>query len=135
MQIRTRIDRALKKKSDAVLKGIGLDAGPFVSLALTQLVNRRGLPFAVTEADAGYFAADYGLTARQAARAGEAMRAAAAYGQPHLHAGLGLRRIPPFVECRCGLDLRLILQREGGALVFHFCGPHDAVESFLKNRR
>lgn len=70
VQIRTGIDRNLKKKSDAVLKGIGLDAGPFVSLALTQLVNRRGLPFAVTEADAGYFAADYGLTARQTARAG-----------------------------------------------------------------
>jgi hypothetical protein len=65
-----------------------------------------------------------------------AMKAAAvAYGQPHLHAGVGLRRIPPFMECRCGLDLRLIFQREGQALVFHLCGTHDEVESFLKNQR
>ncbi len=58
-----------------------------------------------------------------------------AYGRPHLHAGLGLRRIRPFMECRCGLDLRLIFQREGPALVFHFCGTHDEVEAFLKNQR
>jgi hypothetical protein len=65
-----------------------------------------------------------------------AMQAAGvAYGQPHLHAGLGLRRILPFMECRCGLDLRLVFQREGPALVFHFCGTHDEVESFLKNQR
>ena len=65
-----------------------------------------------------------------------AMQAAAsAYGQPHLHAGVGLRRIPPFMECRCGRDLRLIFQREGAALVFHVCGTHDEVGSFLRNRR
>lgn len=64
------------------------------------------------------------------------MRAAAtAYGQPHLHAGVGLRRIPPFMECRCGLDLRLIFQRERDALVFHRGGTHDEIKSFLKNRR
>jgi len=57
------------------------------------------------------------------------------FGTPHLHAGIGLRRIPPFMECRCGIDLRLIFQREGDALVFHLCGTHDEVKSFLKNRR
>jgi addiction module RelB/DinJ family antitoxin len=74
IQIRARIDRNLKKKSDAVLKGLGLDAGSFVSMALTQLVNRRGLPFAVTESDAGYFASEYGLTPVQCVKAGVAMR-------------------------------------------------------------
>ena len=65
-----------------------------------------------------------------------AMRAAdAAYGQPHLHAGVGLRSIQPFVECCCRLDLRLVFQREGPALVFHLCGTHDEIASFLKNRR
>lgn len=59
----------------------------------------------------------------------------AAYGQPHLHAGVGLRRIPPFMECRCGLELRLIFQREGADLVFHLCGSHDEVARFLKNQR
>lgn len=58
-----------------------------------------------------------------------------AYGQPHLHAGLGLRRIPPFMECRCGLAWRLVFQREGQSLVFHLCGTHDEVETFLKNHR
>ena len=57
------------------------------------------------------------------------------FGQPHLHAGIGLRRIPPFMECRCGLDLRLVFQREGDALVFHLCGSHSEVQTFLKNRR
>jgi addiction module RelB/DinJ family antitoxin len=73
IQIRARIDRGLKKKSDAVLKGLGLDAGSYVSMALTQLVNRRGIPFAVTEPDAGYFASEYGLTPAQSAKAGAAM--------------------------------------------------------------
>ncbi len=58
-----------------------------------------------------------------------------AYGEPHLHAGLGLRRIVPFLECRCGLDLRLVFQKEKDALVFHLCGTHDEVRAFLKNKR
>jgi len=57
------------------------------------------------------------------------------YGQPHLHAGAGLRRIRPFMECRCGLDLRLIFQREGEALVFHLCGTHGEIGAVLKNQR
>ena len=65
-----------------------------------------------------------------------AMRAAAvAYGQPHLHAGVGLRRIPPLMECRCGLDLRLVFQREGADLVYHLCGTYDEVARFLRNKR
>ena len=74
IQLRTRIDRNLKRRSDKVLKGLGLDTGSFVSMALTQLVNRRGLPFAVTESDADYFASEYGLTPAQSAKAGAAMR-------------------------------------------------------------
>lgn len=73
VQFRARIDRNLKKKSDAVLKGLGLDAGSFVSMALTQLVNRRGIPFAVAESDEAYFASEYGLTAQQAEQAGAMM--------------------------------------------------------------
>lgn len=74
IQMRARIDLNLKKESDVVLKKLGLDAGSFVSMALAQLVNRRGLPFAVTESDADYFASEYGLTAAQSAKAGAAMR-------------------------------------------------------------
>ena len=78
IQMRTRIDRDLENQSDAVLKKLGLDAGCFVSMALTQLVNRRGLPFAVTESDASYFASEYGLTSAQCRKAGAAMRQEAA---------------------------------------------------------
>lgn len=65
-----------------------------------------------------------------------AMRATlTAFGSPHLHAGVGLRRIPPFMECRGGLDLGLIFQRIHDALVFQFCGTHDEVKKFLRIRR
>jgi len=74
VQVRVRIDRTLKKKSDAVLKNLGLDAGSFVSMALTQLVNRRGIPFAVAESDENYFATEYGLTPTERAAAGVAMK-------------------------------------------------------------
>ena len=57
-----------------MLKGIGLDTGSYVSMALTQLVNRRGLPFAVMEPDAAYFKNEYGLTLDESARAGAAMK-------------------------------------------------------------
>ncbi len=57
------------------------------------------------------------------------------FGFPHLHSGLGLRRIPPFMECRCGLDLRLVFQREGQDLVFHLCGTHNEVRAFLRNKQ
>ena len=73
VQFRARIDRNLKKKSDAVLKRLGLDAGSFVSMALTQLVNRRGIPFAVAESDEAYFVSEYGITPAQAAKASAAM--------------------------------------------------------------
>jgi mRNA-degrading endonuclease YafQ of YafQ-DinJ toxin-antitoxin module len=39
------------------------------------------------------------------------------------------------MECRCGLDLRLLFQREKDALVFHLCGTHSEVQDFLKNQR
>ena len=74
VQLRTRVDRDLKRKSDALLKTLGIDAGVFVSMSLAQLVNRRGLPFAVTESDASYFSSEYGLTEREAARAGLRMQ-------------------------------------------------------------
>ena len=74
IQLRARVDKNLKRDSDAVLKSLGLDAGSFVSMALTQLVNRRGLPFAVTESDASYFSGEYGLSPTQAVKAGASMR-------------------------------------------------------------
>ena len=74
MQIRARIDGELKRKSDAVLKSLGLDTSAFVSMSVAQLVHRRGIPFAVTEPDEAYFESEYGLDAAGAARAGRRMK-------------------------------------------------------------
>ena len=74
VHIRTRIDRKLKKESDAVLREIGLDINSYVSLALKQLVNRRGLPFTAMESDESYFANEYGLSTTDFAKAGEVMK-------------------------------------------------------------
>ena len=66
----------------------------------------------------------------------EAMkRASQAYGQPHLHAGIGLRRLGKHMECRDALDYRLIFASDGDTLVFVFYGTHKAVQAFVKNRR
>jgi addiction module RelB/DinJ family antitoxin len=78
IQIRTRIDRSLKKESDTILKSIGLDAGSYVTMALTQLVNRRGIPFAVMEPDSAYFVNEYGLTPDEFAKVGASMKSEAA---------------------------------------------------------
>lgn len=74
IQLRARIDRDLKKRGDVVLKSLGLDAGTFIAMSLAQLVNRRGLPFAVTESDDSYFSSEYGLTAVEKIRAGARMK-------------------------------------------------------------
>ena len=66
----------------------------------------------------------------------EAIRAAdAAYGHPHRHSGIGLRIIGDFLECRDALDMRLIFQRNGDTLEFHFYGTHAEVKAFLRNHR
>jgi mRNA-degrading endonuclease YafQ of YafQ-DinJ toxin-antitoxin module len=66
----------------------------------------------------------------------DAMRGAdRAYGHPHLHAGIGMRRLGKHMECRDALDYRLVFRRDGDALLFLFYGTHDEVKAFLKNRR
>ena len=76
VQFRTRVEPSLKKKSDSIPRALGLDMETFVSTALTQLVNRRGLPFAVTESDEDYFSYEYGLNRNESVGAGNRMRAA-----------------------------------------------------------
>lgn len=63
------------------------------------------------------------------------LKADQAYGQPHLHAGIGLRRLGKHMECRDNLDGRLIFRRDGDTLLFLFYGTHDEVRAFMKNRR
>jgi len=58
-----------------------------------------------------------------------------AFGHPHRHAGLGLRRLQKdFFEFRVGRDLRVVfklLDRDSALLAL--IGNHDDVRRFLKN--
>ncbi len=56
-------------------------------------------------------------------------------GQPHLHRGLGLRKLQDdYFEIRVGLKLRLVFENTPTALVFEMLGDHDEVKNFLKSR-
>jgi hypothetical protein len=56
------------------------------------------------------------------------------FGNPHLHSGLGIRRLRGhYFECRAGLATRLIFRAERGALLFLTAGRHDQIRKFLKN--
>lgn len=65
---------------------------------------------------------------------GEAIAAAqSALGQPHLHRGIGLRKLrDDYYEIRIGIKLRLIFENTPSALGFEFLGNHDEVTRFLK---
>ena len=58
------------------------------------------------------------------------------FGQPHLHAGLGARKLSRLhYEMRVGLALRLIFMDQPDGLKFVFLGNHDQVRRFLKGVR
>ena len=54
-------------------------------------------------------------------------------GQPHLHRGIGLRKLrDEWYEIRLGLKLRLVFENTAHALSFEYLGDHDDVKNFLK---
>ncbi|MEI6083523.1 MAG: hypothetical protein WCS70_04405 [Verrucomicrobiota bacterium] len=54
-------------------------------------------------------------------------------GQPHQHAGLGIRKlVKNYFEMRVGLDLRLVFKLDSDSITFAFAGTHDEVRRFLK---
>ncbi len=74
------------------------------------------------------------LNAGERRKVQEAIDAAVeAWGNPHSHAGAGIRRLRGNAfECRCGLHLRLIFFAEAGVLNFLMLGDHDDVQKFLR---
>jgi len=58
----------------------------------------------------------------------------AAWGKPHVHSGIGLRKLRGnFYECRSGLQTRLLFEPlNDGSLYFHLMGSHDEIRRFLK---
>jgi len=55
------------------------------------------------------------------------------FGSPHLHSGLGIRRLRRnYFECRVSRQIRLIFRADPGVLLFLTAGDHDHVRNFLK---
>ena len=56
------------------------------------------------------------------------------FGRPHLHAGLGIRRLrKDLFECRAGLRWRLVFFAEKGLLTAYDVMTHDEVKAWLRN--
>ncbi len=59
---------------------------------------------------------------------------AEAIGKPHLHSGLGIRRLKGgYFEFRAGRDTRIVFKLEGSTASLLLVGDHDDVRRFLKN--
>lgn len=76
-----------------------------------------------------------GLSAEREAQLIQAVaQLSEAFGQPHLHGGLGLRRLKGnYFEFRAGRDTRAVLTLEAGTAILRMVGNHDDVRKFLKN--
>ena len=58
-----------------------------------------------------------------------------AFGKPHLHSGLGIRRLKKdYFEFRAGRDTRVMFKLEGSTATLVMAGNHDEARRFLKNR-
>jgi hypothetical protein len=56
-----------------------------------------------------------------------------AFGKPHEHTGLGIRKLrPDLFECRAGLSLRVLFRSAPGALIVRLIGTHDEVQKYLR---
>jgi hypothetical protein len=59
-----------------------------------------------------------------------------AFGQPHTHSGLSIRKLrSQLFEARAGLELRVLFLVSSRRLVLVFLGDHDEVRSFLRSFR
>jgi hypothetical protein len=59
----------------------------------------------------------------------------AAFGRPHAHAGIGLRRLRRGIfEARIGLQLRVLFECDGDLLVVKWMGGHDEIRRYLRER-
>lgn len=56
-------------------------------------------------------------------------------GDPHAHAGTGIRKLVPtkLFEVRVGLGLRAVFDLVGDEAVFLFMGTHDEVRRFVRH--
>ncbi len=58
---------------------------------------------------------------------------AEAFGRPHVHSGLGIRKLgEKLFECRGSLALRFLFQNRPDSLFVSFLGNHDEVKALLR---
>jgi hypothetical protein len=56
------------------------------------------------------------------------------FGFPHLHSGLGIRRLrKDLFECRAGLQWRLLFFAEKGVITAYDVMTHDQIKTWLRN--
>ena len=71
--------------------------------------------------------------ARQALVAHAVAALGDAFGKPHLHSGLGIRRLKrDYFECRLGRDVRVVFRLQGSTLKMALIGDDDDVRRFLR---
>lgn len=65
----------------------------------------------------------------------ESLRALAdGFGTPHLHSGLGVRRLrKDLFECRAGLRWRIVFFAERGLLTAYDVMTHDEIKAWLRS--
>jgi hypothetical protein len=74
------------------------------------------------------------LSTQQQHRVGQAVgQLERSFGRPHLHAGIGVRSVGGFFECRAGLDLRILFVSHAGDLILVTVGSHDHIARFIRN--
>jgi len=75
------------------------------------------------------------LTAADREQISAALRALAdGFGRPHLHSGLGVRRLrKDLFECRAGLRWRIIFFAEKGLLTAYDVMTHDEIKAWLRS--
>jgi mRNA-degrading endonuclease RelE of RelBE toxin-antitoxin system len=56
------------------------------------------------------------------------------FGRPHLHVGLGIRRLrKDLFECRAGLRLRIVFFAQKGLLTAYDVMTHDEIKAWLRS--
>jgi hypothetical protein len=55
-----------------------------------------------------------------------------AFGKPHVHVGLGVRKVGRYFEFRVGLKLRVLFLLRKGDAVLVTVGAHDDIVRFIK---
>ena len=74
------------------------------------------------------------LTAEDQQNVREAQaRLSEVFGRPHLHAGLGIRRVGDYFEFRAGLKLRVLFVLESSDVVLVTVGDHDEIRRFVRD--